>query len=88
MPTALADDVGEQRCWEQLVTMFGKNGVDRPARDQVATPGRRVQLGIGGVVCRAHTGQSAAGSQQREPPDRRDQPARQQRQEHARSAGS
>ena len=50
MATALPDDIGEQLRWEQLVAVVGEEGVHRPVRDQVAAPGRRVQLVIGWVV--------------------------------------
>jgi hypothetical protein len=50
MPTALADQVGEQLGREQLLAMVGKKGVHRPVRDQVTAPGRGVQLGIRGMV--------------------------------------
>jgi hypothetical protein len=36
------------------VAMVGEKGIHRPVRDQVAAPGRRVQLVIGGVVLGAH----------------------------------
>jgi hypothetical protein len=46
----LAGDIGEQRWREQLVTVVGKKGVHRPVRDQVTTPGRRIQLVVGWVA--------------------------------------
>jgi hypothetical protein len=50
MPAALAGQIGEQLGWEQHMTVVGKKGVHRPVRDRVTTPGRRVQLVIGGVA--------------------------------------
>jgi hypothetical protein len=55
----MTNDVGEQLGWNQLVTVVGEEGVHRPVGDQVAAPGRRVQLVIGGVACGRHAGQSA-----------------------------
>jgi hypothetical protein len=46
----LARQVGEQLRWEQLVAVVGEDGVHRPVREQMTTPGRRVQLGIGWVA--------------------------------------
>jgi hypothetical protein len=54
VPATLAGHVGEQLGREQLVAMVGEKGVHRPVRDQVAAPGRRVQLVIGGLVVGAH----------------------------------
>jgi hypothetical protein len=47
---SLAGKIGEQLGWEQLVAVVGEEGVHRPVGDQVATPGGRVQLGIGWVA--------------------------------------
>jgi hypothetical protein len=55
----LASQVGQQPGWEQLVAMVGQEGVHRPLRDQVAAPGRRVQLVIGGMALGAHARESA-----------------------------
>jgi hypothetical protein len=46
--------------------VVGEEGVHRPVRDQVTTPDRRVQLGIGWVAGRAHAGEIA----RRQPPAR------------------
>ncbi len=54
MPATLAGNIGEQLGWEQLLAVVGEEGVHRPIRDQVAAPGRRVQLGIAGVLLGAH----------------------------------
>jgi hypothetical protein len=59
MPAALVDQVGEQLRREQHMTVVDKQGVHRPGRDQVATPGRCVQLVIGWVGVGAHAGESA-----------------------------
>jgi hypothetical protein len=59
MTPALAGQVGEQLRREQLVAMISEKGMHRPVRDQVAAPGRRVQLGIEGVGLGAHAGESA-----------------------------
>jgi len=45
--TALDHQVGKQRRWKQLMAVVGEEGVHRPVRDQMTTPGRRVQLVIG-----------------------------------------
>jgi hypothetical protein len=50
VPAALAGKIGGQPGWEQLLAVVGEEGVHRPFGDQVATPGRRVQLGIGWVA--------------------------------------
>jgi hypothetical protein len=55
----LASQVGQQPGWEQLVAMVGQEGVHRALRDQVAAPGRRVQLVIGGMALGAHARESA-----------------------------
>jgi hypothetical protein len=57
MPAAPVNQVGQQLRREQLVTVVGKEGVHRPGRDQVATPGCCVQpvigwVGIGGCLRR------------------------------------
>jgi hypothetical protein len=61
MPATLAGHIGEQLEWEQLAAVVGEEGVHRPVGDQVATPGRRVQLG--GISCvglGAHAWKSAS----------------------------
>ena len=47
VPATPAGQVGEQLGWEQLLTVVGQQGVHRPVSDQVAAPGRCVQLVIG-----------------------------------------
>ena len=48
------------------MTVVGKKGVHRPIRDQVAAPGGRVHLLIGGMTYRAHEpGSLPAPSSQR-----------------------
>jgi hypothetical protein len=56
---ALAGSISEQRRGNQLVAVVGEEGVHRPVGDQVATPPRRVQLVIAGVVVSAHAGHAA-----------------------------
>jgi hypothetical protein len=58
MPTTLAGHISEQLRREQLVAVVGEEGIHRPIGDQVATPSRRVQLGIGWVAWGRHAGQS------------------------------
>jgi hypothetical protein len=60
MPATLAGNIGEQLGREQLLAVVGKKGVDRPVGDQVAAPGHRVQLGIGGMGLGAHARKSAS----------------------------
>jgi len=59
MPATLAGDIGEQLGREQRMAVVGEEGVHRPLGDQVAAPGRRVQLVIGWVACGRHAGQFA-----------------------------
>ena len=59
MPTTLTRHIGEQLRREQLVAVVGEEGIHRPIRDQMTTPGRRVQLVIGWVARGRHAGQSA-----------------------------
>jgi hypothetical protein len=66
MPASLAGDIDEQLRREQALAVVGEEGVHRPVRDQVTTPDRRVQLGIGWVAGRAHAGEFA----RRQPPAR------------------
>ncbi len=58
VPATLAGNISKQLGWEQLMAMVGEKAIHRPLGDQVTAPGRRVQLVIEGVVCRAHAGQS------------------------------
>jgi hypothetical protein len=59
VPATLTGDISEQLWREQLVTVVGKKRIHRPVGDQVTTPGRRVHLVVGGMVCWAHTHESA-----------------------------
>jgi hypothetical protein len=47
MPATLAGDISKQLRREQVLAVVGKKGIHRPLREQVAAPGRRVQLLIG-----------------------------------------
>ena len=85
MPAAVAGHVGEQLGWEQLLAVIGEEGVHRPRWDQVAAPGHRVQLVIGGMALGHMPGSLPGQSQQRELPNRHSQ---RDRPNHARSAGS
>jgi hypothetical protein len=46
----LDHQIGNQPWWEQLLAVVGKKAGHRPVGDQVAAPGRRVQLLIGWVA--------------------------------------
>jgi hypothetical protein len=46
----LDHQVSKQLGREQLLAVVGQEGIHRPVRDQVAAPGRRVQLAIGWVA--------------------------------------
>jgi hypothetical protein len=59
MSTTMTSHVGKQLGREQLLAVVGEEGVHRPRRDQVATPGRCVQLLIRWVAYGRHAGQSA-----------------------------
>jgi hypothetical protein len=54
MPATLAGDINRQLRREQVLAVVGKKGIHRPLREQVAAPGRRVQLLIGWVAGRGH----------------------------------